>query len=108
MIIVNEIVEHIMFGLGIIAEVKDSRILVKFQDEVGTKMFLYPEAFESFLKAVNPKVESYVLEELRIKQEQIEFERKEKEREAAELEEKMAKVSTVKKKRGSRSMKKKS
>ncbi len=108
MTILNEIVEHIMFGLGVITEVKGSRILVKFQDEIGIKMFLYPEAFERFLKAVNPKIENYALEELRIKQEQIELERKEKEREAVELEEQMAKISIVKKKTVARSTKKES
>lgn len=110
MIILNEIVEHIKFGSGVITELNGPKILVKFQDDIGTKMFLYPEAFESFLKAVNLKVENYVLEELHIKQkqEQIELERKEEEREAAELEEKMAEISNVKKKTASRSTKKKS
>jgi len=102
MIILNEIVEHIMFGLGIITEVKGPRMLVKFQDEIGTKMFLYPEAFERLLKAVNLKVENYALGQLRMKQEQIELGR-----EAAELEEKMAKVSIINKKTIARSTRKK-
>jgi hypothetical protein len=55
------------------------------QSVIGTKIFLYPDAFEKFLKALNPAVENNVMEECRIKQEQIEqeLERVEKERQAA-------------------------
>lgn len=92
--------EHIKFGLGVITEVNDDKIVVQFQDKIGTKAFLYPEAFEKFLKAVNPTVENNVMEECHRKKEQIEleFERMEKEREAAELEEKKAKLELIKKK----------
>ncbi|MDF2523716.1 MAG: hypothetical protein K0R31_1357 [Clostridiales bacterium] len=96
--ILNESVKHIMFGSGVITEVKDHKILVQFQDEIGTKLFLFPEVFEKFMKALNPTVENDVLEQLRIKQEQLELKRKEKEREAAELKEKIEKVVPVKKK----------
>jgi hypothetical protein len=87
-----------MFGSGVITEVKDHKILVQFQDEIGTKLFLFPEVFEKFMKVLNPTVENDVLEQLHIKQEQLELERKEKEREAAELKEKIEKVVPVKKK----------
>lgn len=109
MIIVNERVEHIKFGFGVITEVKDHRIWVQFKDMIGTKVFLYPEAFEKFLKAVNPTVENNVLEEWYRKQEQIELEmeRKEKEREAAELEAKNVKLELAKKKSAAKSTKKK-
>lgn len=109
MIIVNERVEHIKFGFGVITEVKDHRIWVQFQDMIGTKAFLYPEAFEKFMKAVNPEVENNILEEWHNKQEQIELEleRKEIERENAELEEKKSKLQLTKKKSSSKSTKKK-
>jgi hypothetical protein len=92
--IVNEKVEHVKFGFGVITEEKNNKIWVQFQDEIKTKAFLYPDIFEVFLKAVNPTVEKDVLEELRRKQEQIELEleQKEKEREAARLEEIQAKL----------------
>lgn len=109
MIIVNERVEHIKFGPGVVTEVKENRIWVQFQDMIGTKVFLYPEAFEKFLKAVNKTVENNVLEEWHRKQEQIELEleRKEKDREAAKLEKKKAKLELVKKKSPAKSTKKK-
>lgn len=103
--LVNEKVEHIKFGLGVITELKDHRIYVKFQNNrLGVKEFLYPEAFEKFLKAENPKVGSSAKEELRIKQYQIS---KERERKASELREKMESMATEKKKSSSKSTKKK-
>lgn len=96
--IVNEKVEHIIFGTGVITEVKDNRIYVKFQDEIGVKVFLYPEVFERIMKALNLAVQGDVLEELNRKKEQIAIDRIEKEREAAELEERKAELQLVKKK----------
>jgi hypothetical protein len=108
MIIVNESVEHVIFGSGVITEVNDNKIWVKFQDAIGIKVFLYPDEFEKFLKALNPSVEDNVLEEWHRKQEQIELdlERKEKECEAAELEEKKAKLQRVKRKSSMKTTKK--
>lgn len=103
--IVNEKVEHIKFGLGIITEAEDCKIWVRFQNEIEEKLFLYPEVFENFLKAVNSTVKEYVLEELCKKQEQIEMQQKE--REDAELEEKMLKLVSLEKKSVVRSNKKK-
>jgi len=107
--LVNERVEHIKFGIGIITEANNHKIAVQFQDETGTKLFLYPEAFERFLKSVNPAVQDNVMKECRRKQKQIELERKriEKEREAAELEEKKAKLELAKKKAVARARKRK-
>jgi hypothetical protein len=107
MILVNEKVEHIKFGVGIITDEKDNKIWVQFPEETGNKIFLYPDAFEKFLKASNPTVENDVLGELQRKQEQLEQERLEREHEAAELEEKRAKLAPVKKKPVSRTTKKK-
>ena len=109
MIIVNEKVEHIEFGSGVITEVRDNKIWVQFQDKIGTKIFLYPEAFEKFLKAINPAVENNVMEEWSRKQEQIELEleRKENERKAAVLKEIKTELELVKKKSPARPRKKK-
>lgn len=109
MTIVHEGVDHIKFGLGVITEVNDDKIVVQFKDEIGIKIFPYPEAFEKFLKAVNPIVENNAMEECRRKQEQIELEleRIEKEREAAELEEKKAKLELAREKLAARPKKKK-
>lgn len=97
--ILNEKVQHISFGAGIITEVKDQKIWVEFQKEIGTKVFLYPDIFEKFLKAENQTLMSSILEELLVrKHEKIELERIEKEREAAELVEKEEKLRVSKKK----------
>lgn len=97
--LVNEKVEHISFGEGVITEVNDNKIFIQFGDNVGAKIFIYPDAFEKFLKAEDKAVEKNVMEEYHRKQEQIEQERLriEKEHEALELEEK-AKLEATKKK----------
>jgi hypothetical protein len=110
---VNERVEHIMFGLGIVTEAKDSKIWVKFEEPIGIKLFQYPDAFDNYLKALNPEAADsilVILEELHRKQEliELELEKKEKEREAAQLEEKRAKLELAKKKPAAKSTKKKS
>lgn len=107
MTLINEKVEHIKYGTGIIKEVKDNKLWVQFNDNIGTKVFLYPDAFEKFLKAVNPAVENDALEEWRRKQEQIELELEEKEREAAELKEIKLKLELLKKKSTVKSTRKK-
>ena len=108
--IVNESVEHIMFGPGVITEVKDNMLWVQFQNGSETKAFQYPEAFEKFLKAIDTEVEENILEELHRKQEQMELEWElgEEEREAAEMEEKKARLQLTKKKSAVRTTKKKS
>jgi hypothetical protein len=108
MTLVNEKVEHINFGLGVITDENDHKIWVQFQEDIGEKIFQYPEAFEKFLKAANSAVENNVLEELHRKQEQIELERKEKERAAAELKEKIENLVPAKKKAASKTRSKKS
>lgn len=108
MIIINEKVQHISFGIGVITDAKDNKIWVQFEEKFGIKIFQYPEAFEKFLKAVNSITEDNVLEELHVRQEQLEMERKEeKERKAAELEENKSKLEAQKKKSPAKSRKKK-
>jgi hypothetical protein len=107
MAIVNERVEHTIFGFGVITKVENNKIWVQFQEDIGSKVFLYPEAFEKFLKAVDATVESNILEEFHRKQAQIEEQRKEKERAAAKLEEEKPKPEPVKRKAAPRSTKKK-
>lgn len=95
--LLQEKVKHNAFGLGVITELKGNKICVEFHEEVGSKMFLYPEAFETFLKAMDTTVESDILKELHTKQQQIEHELQEKQREADELREKMKKLEPKKK-----------
>jgi hypothetical protein len=108
MILVNEKVDHVNFGLGVIKKVKEHKIWIQFEDELRTRIFLYPEGFEKFLKAVNPKSENEILEELHIRQEQLEMERKEQERKAAELNDIKARLKYIKKKSEVKTKKRKS
>lgn len=105
MILVNEKVEHINFGSGIIKKVKEHKIWIQF-NEPEARMFLYPEVFEKALKAVNPIVENEILQELYIRKEQLEIECKEKERQAAELDAIRTRLKYIKKRSVLKSKKK--
>jgi len=95
--LINEKVEHVSYGLGIVIKEEDNKISVQFNESIGDKTFLYPEAFEKFLKAAKPEVESTILEELHAKQKKLELERLERAREASELEEQILKLNSAKK-----------
>jgi hypothetical protein len=42
MTLVNEKVEHVNFGLGVITDENDHKIWVQFQEDIGKKIFQYP------------------------------------------------------------------
>lgn len=48
--LINEYVDHIKFGRGMIVGEDTGRISVEFTKPAETKMFQLPEAFEQFLK----------------------------------------------------------
>jgi hypothetical protein len=102
--LIDKKVDHIKYGAGRIKDVKEHVIWVQFEDPIGLKSFLYPEAFEKFLKTMDPEVENYVSESVRILKEQIESEKKRKQEEyeakleAAELEKKKERLARTKKK----------
>jgi len=78
--LVSQRVDHIKYGAGVITEVTGDIIRIRFSEQIGIKAFLYPEAFDTFLKAINSEVSGFVLEALRVKREQasLELERKRK------------------------------
>lgn len=43
-------VEHCKFGKGIIEEIKENHLTVKFEATGDKKVFMYPDAFEKFMK----------------------------------------------------------
>lgn len=49
-VLLNKYVEHIKYGRGMIIKEDTGKITVEFHKEKGNKKFLYPEAFEHFLK----------------------------------------------------------
>ena len=73
--IVNESVRHRQFGSGTITEQTVTVVTVEFCEEHGTKKFLYPSAFETFLELSNSIVKQKMDEELREFREQEELER---------------------------------
>lgn len=73
--IINEKIEHDVFGEGTVISREDGRINIQFSEQYGIKQFLYPDAFEKHLRLYNHDVELSVLEELHDKQAQIEAER---------------------------------
>lgn len=67
----NEKIEHILFGEGKIIKQEADRISIVFSQKYGTRQFVYPDAFEKYLKFHDLEVERSVLEELNNKQKQI-------------------------------------
>lgn len=82
--IVNERIRHILFGEGKVIGQEEGRVSIQFYEQYGEKQFLYPDAFEKYLKLYNSDIEMSVLEELHDKQARIEAEelRKQQEYEA--------------------------
>ncbi|MDR7856525.1 hypothetical protein [Tissierella sp.] len=87
--LLNESVEHIKFGSGIVKEMQDNKVLVDFQGDIGTKSFQYPEAFDKFLKTENLVLADYIQGELKAKIQRLELEREERQRIAIELREEL-------------------
>ncbi|MEN6350999.1 MAG: hypothetical protein ABFD08_16590 [Syntrophomonas sp.] len=83
----NEKVIHVKFGTGVITSNQNRIIRIQFDESPEEKMFIYPDAFERFLKFQNPILEEKVQSELKIRNDQIAME-KEKDRIAAERREK--------------------
>jgi len=62
--LLNEEVRHIKFGTGIIKTDENGIIRVQFSEEFGEKAFIYPTAFEQFLKFNNPLLDKNVQNEI--------------------------------------------
>jgi len=65
--IVNEQIKHIMFGEGEVIKQEEDKIYVQFSEQYGIKKFIYPDAFEKYLKLYNAVLEIDILEDLRNK-----------------------------------------
>jgi hypothetical protein len=62
--IINAQVNHRTYGNGVIVGQADNIITVKFAYEHGTKKFLYPSIFESYLSFSNEHLQSEQLAEI--------------------------------------------
>lgn len=80
----NEKVKHIALGEGIVIDFNEGKkVSVRFDNSEESKTFKYPDAFEKFLKFVNPEMQQKALDDLQKKNEE-EREAKEKAREEFE------------------------
>jgi len=68
-------VKHPKFGTGTIAAQDSSTVTVEFSEEYGSKKFLYPSAFKSFLDLCDPSINELMGHELQMLQTLAETER---------------------------------
>lgn len=73
--IIHEQVNHLKFGTGTVTAQDPSTVTVKFSKEYGSKKFLYPSAFRTFLELNNPSVKEQMVNELQLIQTLEEAER---------------------------------
>lgn len=65
---------HKVFGEGQVKETSGEYITVNFQEQ-GDKKFVYPDAFERFLKVEDSQLNEVITHDLSVKEEEIEKER---------------------------------
>lgn len=70
--LVHEQVHHLKYGVGTVIWQTDDAVEVKFSKEFGNKKFVYPMAFETFLKVCNPVSQEKMNDELRQIREELE------------------------------------
>ncbi|MEO3946387.1 hypothetical protein [Gorillibacterium sp. CAU 1737] len=73
--LINQKVEHPAFGNGQIITVEDARMVIEFAAPVGQKAFVYPDAFEHYLRLDDPLASEYANTLLRRKHEEKEVEK---------------------------------
>ena len=62
--LINENVKHTKFGSGVIVDIEEGRVVVKFAAEEEKRSFIFPDAFESFLELENAQIQKDVLKQL--------------------------------------------
>jgi len=62
--LVKEQVRHRQYGVGVVKKQTDTTIDVKFGAEVGTKRFIYPSVFLTYLVLCNPDSQQVMTSEL--------------------------------------------
>ncbi len=70
--LINELVEHPVFGTGTVISQNNNRITIQFCEKVEEKRFIYPDAFKNCLNMCDPAIAQKVLAELTAKIKQIE------------------------------------
>jgi hypothetical protein len=97
--LINKKLKHAVFGDGKVVSQEAQRITVQFSAPYGTKQFVYPDAFDKYLKLTDADLEAAVMSEIHSKQDQI---KDENEKRQQDYDEKIAgeklKLQTEKKK----------
>lgn len=65
--ILNIKVKHKIFGIGTVTEVNEKSFTVNFEKK--NSVFIYPDAFENFISAVEPSMQEAIMEEIVIAKE---------------------------------------
>lgn len=77
--LINEKVVNVKYGIGeIIGIVGEDKIIVGFDKLTEYKKFIYPDAFESFLRFENTLLQTEALEKIEAKRKRIEEDLEEK------------------------------
>ena len=110
--LINERVEHRVFGSGSVISVEQDQITVQFAEKIGQKKFSYPSAFEQYLKLCDENAQEFVSGEMKVLTERVLEERSKREQEflaelAREAEEKKAARKTTAKTKASEKAKEK-
>ncbi|MDO3411635.1 hypothetical protein QWJ34_17870 [Saccharibacillus sp. CPCC 101409] len=98
----NEQVLHASFGTGKIIGAEEDKITVRFDDKTGDKEFMYPEAFEQYLKMQDPSKQEQMDEEVRQKKERTAEGKRAEEQERVDEQDRLAAEKAAARKKPSR------
>lgn len=73
--VTREQVNHRQFGVGTVTGQNTTTVTVKFCKKFGSRKFLYPSAFESFLELCDPVIKGQMDDKLRLEHKQVQQER---------------------------------
>ncbi len=62
--LIKEQVQHRQYGIGVVKKQTETTIDVKFSTEIGTKRFIYPSVFLTYLVLCSPDSQQIMSDEL--------------------------------------------
>ena len=81
--LMNCSVKHISWGIGTVTEQKENYIKISFP--IGEKQFVYPDAFEKFLKCEDTSMQGQIEEEIAHKKQQEILKQQERQQKIEEI-----------------------
>ncbi len=88
--IVNKQIKHTVFGEGKVISQSESKLSIEFSEKYGTKGFVYPDAFEKYLKLADDKAQASVMDDLHRKEMHTALDKMEQQRQHEDAEQKKA------------------